>query len=284
MSRPRRVRQIWLYDGVEAEWFSVEAVRDYLARWLGWVPIGVRCDLLKFGLRSGQQSQRISAEQLAERLCRMRVTHPGRRVSERRTLRPEIDYELRVLSGESRTVFAIPYDGIELQGLASSLMPPEVRRLDVVNIWFTSRLVCTWDEQNCRYHARVSVYGQPSIISTSGMVVGPARPRHYYLARSMGRGTEPAEDGRFLEYEDPRITDIAKGYAMQAVFFAVAGEPFCTDERCRLFNAHWQEQMLRAQFEGPDFCKRHEQMLAEWAQMFCGMPSGQSRAEGDASP
>ncbi len=62
------------------------------------------------------------------------------------------------------------------------------------------------------------------------MVEAPARDRKYYLARRMGIGvgaddSSGADD--HLKYEDSRIQEIAKGYAMQAVFYALTGEPFC---------------------------------------------------------
>ena len=45
------------------------------------------------------------------------------------------------------------------------------------------------------------------------------------------------------------------------LLFALTGEPFCEDPACRLFNAHWQAEMLRAQLEGPDYCERHQELL-----------------------
>jgi len=37
---------VCLYDGIVQDWFDLEAVRDYLARWLPWVGIEKRNDLL----------------------------------------------------------------------------------------------------------------------------------------------------------------------------------------------------------------------------------------------
>jgi hypothetical protein len=41
-------------------------------------------------------------------------------------------------------------------------------------------------------------------------------------------------------------------------------EAFCDDPRCRLFNAHWQRELLGAQLGGQDFCGRHRATLAAW--------------------
>ena len=67
---------------------------------------------------------------------------------------------------------------------------------------------------------------------------------------------------RYVTHSDPRIPEILKGYALQAVAYWILGESFCDDPDCRLFNAHWQEEMLRAQLGGPyELCPRHAGML-----------------------
>ncbi|HEY5531382.1 MAG TPA: DUF6775 family putative metallopeptidase [Candidatus Anoxymicrobiaceae bacterium] len=54
-----------------------------------------------------------------------------------------------------------------------------------------------------------------------------------------------------------------EGYLARALFFYATGEPFCDNKDCRLFNAHRQEEMLRAQLHaGYDFCEYHERLAA----------------------
>jgi hypothetical protein len=49
---------------------------------------------------------------------------------------------------------------------------------------------------------------------------------------------------------------------MQAVVYLVSGEAFCDDPECRLFNAHWQAELIRAQLTGErEYCARHENLL-----------------------
>lgn len=49
---------------------------------------------------------------------------------------------------------------------------------------------------------------------------------------------------------------------MQAVVYYLTGDPFCEDRGCRLYNAHWREEMIYAQLEsGYEFCARHEEVL-----------------------
>lgn len=257
-------RVLRLYDGVAQPWFRVGAIREHLTQWLPWLPVELGAGLLAAPIAANADE---AAASLAERLCAMRVLNPTREVAPRRPLKPEVDVERRLLCGESRPTPGVVYDGNELQRLAYGLLPRGERSTDAVHVWFTERLLATWDEDDRRYHTRAIVCGLPAIITTSGMVHAPARERQFYLARRLGLSEEraaanAAED--FLDHEDPRTAEVAKGYAMQAALYSLAGEPFCDDPHCRLFNAHWQREMLTAQLEGDDYCPRHRGMLESW--------------------
>jgi hypothetical protein len=67
--------------------------------------------------------------------------------------------------------------------------------------------------------------------------------------------------GEFVDYDDERMTEVMKGYAMQAFFFHLGNEPFCEDTHCRLFNAHWQSEAIEAQLGGDNYCAEHEKIL-----------------------
>jgi hypothetical protein len=156
--------------------------------------------------------------------------------------------------------------GLGLQGLAASILSPGILRQGSIHILFTAALPCMWDPQDCRYHARSILCGFPSIISTSGAVEGPARPRGYYVAKMMGLTEEEARHkylGRFLEHDDARMPEVAKGLAAQAVFYILTGEPFCEREDCRLFNARWQEQLVGSQVRSQKFCSSHSRYLKD---------------------
>lgn len=122
-------------------------------------------------------------------------------------------------------------------------------------------------------HVRASIYSFPSIISTSGIVEGPAKPREYYFYKQkyawMGAwDTEEAKlkkkfKNRFIDYRDKRINEVIKGYIAQALFFYIAGEPFCKQKSCRLFNAHWQEDSVYSQIKIGKFCPEHKKLLKQ---------------------
>jgi len=141
---------------------------------------------------------------------------------------------------------------------------------DTCDIILTSKLFATPGDGN-RLHLRTSVYNFPSIISTSGIVEGPAKPLEYYLCkqqytrlgiwdREAHRITERFK-GLFIDYGDRRLTEVIKGYIAQALFFHITGDPFCPRKTCRLFNAHWQEDLIRAQIASGAFCNRHTKFL-----------------------
>jgi len=145
--------------------------------------------------------------------------------------------------------------------------------LDLVHIFLTNRLFATWEEDQ-RYHTRTSIYGLPSIISTTGLIEAPAKPREYYVLKqqyeTLGKDLMELNDrfkDRCLGYEDSRLTQVTKGYIMQAVFYTLSGDPFCPDKGCKLYNAHWQEELIFAQLGSHDeFCRRHTELLTNWRQ------------------
>ncbi|MDI6807889.1 MAG: hypothetical protein QME66_02760 [Candidatus Eisenbacteria bacterium] len=208
--------------------------------------------------------------QTAKELALARVRDPVGPLVRREPLFGEIEVEKRALI-EGRSYRGILYDGYKLSATFRKLIPAQERRLSSAHIVLTSRLIGTRDKSDRRYHARVSVYSVPSIISTTGVVEAPAKAREYYLIKSraaaLGESAELDEileelKGEHISYGDERLTDTAKGYVLQAIFYQFSGNPFCEHRFCRLFNAHWQKEMLEAQFGGPyELCPRHAEML-----------------------
>lgn len=154
------------------------------------------------------------------------------------------------------------YDGFVLQGVFAEMIP--TKEPDHVHIILTDLLMCTFNEDDWRYHGRAVLCGSPSIISTTGIVEAPAKPREFYLAQLRGRADlirlKRQFAGRFIDYGDPRMTQAATTYALQALFFFIAdGEPFCRDNSCLLYNAHWQEELVRL-IENGALCAMHKKM------------------------
>ena len=205
------------------------------------------------------------AEVVAKEYAKIKVKDPGKKFVPGSPLPAEIDYEKRRIRDSNWKIFGILYEGIWYQKIICELIDKGELNFNCCSILFTNQLFGTWDRDNLKYHARVSLYGFPNLISTTGLVEAPAKPKGYYLKKQMGLSVELLKEeyqGRFLDHGDARMTEVLKGYAMQALFFHLSGEPFCEDPDCRLFNSHWQEEVLHAQMDGQyEFCSKHEAIL-----------------------
>jgi len=163
----------------------------------------------------------------------------------------------------------ILYDGFEFQKTITEFIPMNEDKKDTLHIIFTNKLTCTFDENDFRYHARALIGSNPAIISTTGMIEAPAKPKQYYLDLMTNFSEKRVEEIKkkykveFLEYHDSRISEITEGYLLQAIIYYETGEAFCEHKDCRLFNAHWQRDLFFSQLENKRFCKKHQEILNE---------------------
>ena len=166
------------------------------------------------------------------------------------------------------------YDGFELLRAAASMIPVrDAADPYAFHVVLTDRLPCTYDPDGMRYHGRALVAANPALVSTTGMVEAPARPRQYYIDTAASRaagGADLEEIGRryageFLARGDARLAEAAYGYALQAAMHFVTGEAFCASRDCRLYNAHWQSDLLHSQVRSGRLCGAHRAALAAHA-------------------
>jgi len=156
------------------------------------------------------------------------------------------------------------YDGFELQKILRYLNDDR----ETLHIILTNRLTCTFDENDSRYHARAVICANPAIISTTGIIEAPAKPKEYYFEvmalKSQGLDIDSAKEKykeEILEYNDERLTKILEGYMLQVIFYNITGESFCEDNECKLNNAHWQKDLLFSQLKINKLCKKHNEIL-----------------------
>lgn len=196
-----------------------------------------------------------------EEIASCKVRHPFSPWEDFEPLLGEVRYEERMRDDPDR-IGGILYDAERLADRMEPLVEGGTGRLNAV---LTDRLVGTFGGD--RYHARTVYASSPSLVSSAGLVEGPARPREFYEERTTALGDSvPSEiakeevEGDFLEHGDPRLTEVAEGMVLQAAFYRATGEAFCDDEGCCLYNAHTQEELLEAQLDG-ELCGRHERLL-----------------------
>ncbi len=264
--------QVYLYPEPWAPTLDCEVLRGYLTRLFPSFRIEVRTSFISHSvsrMRVGEAARTI--EHLAKGFARAKVHNLQRPDLNEAPIPGEIAYERRRLATASK-VFGLLYDGLEVMRLMAEIMEPDERRLGHVHVVFTNQLFGTWEDDDRPSHARASLYGFPSLISTTGLVEAPAKPREFYflkqqfaslgLADAVDVGMKKEFQGRVLEHGDERLTEVAKGYVLQAIYHQLLGDPFCPDPNCRLFNAHWQEEVLVSQMGGPyELCPQHQQIL-----------------------
>jgi hypothetical protein len=165
-----------------------------------------------------------------------------------------------------------------MQRLFEAMINEKEANIDHVHIVFEDRLICTFSE-DWRYHARAILGGSPSIISTTGIIEAPAKPKKWYIEQMLiaAYGIRSSDDDdennsnsynwkeKYLDYGEYRVNFTAVGYVLQALFFFITkGNPFCSDINCRLYNAHWQEELIYSQIQSKRLCSEHAKLLHEF--------------------
>lgn len=209
-------------------------------------------------------------ESLAERFADARVLSPYEHETGN-TMLGIVRYEQRALEQPEREG-GVLYDGLAIQAALNDVLPTAERSLDHCHVVLLDRAVGTWGEHDGRWHKRVSVLGQPAIVSVPGLYEAPAKPEAYYQEKQkhalLSGGAPPREvlenqvEGSFLVEDDPRTTEALRGPVLQAVHYLATGEAFCEQEGCALYNAHYQDALVAAQLEEPLFCDRHADLYA----------------------
>jgi len=272
----RPPKAITLYDEGTAGTLDSVEVTAWLRSWLPRVEVARCGEFVGHWVGTMPDEERApTLDRLARAFAAARVRDPSQMLEPREPLAGEVRFERARLAADNCGPFGVAYDGWAFARVLGDLLPPDERSLTRPHIVFTNRLLATWDDDDLRYHLRVNVCTHPALISTSGLVEAPAKPRAFYeVQQSLGTaGSDPLAyerikeefRGRFIDHDDERLTEAIKGPVMQAVVYLATGEAFCGDPACRLFNAHWQEEMIAAQLgEGPEFCERHAVLFREW--------------------
>ncbi|MBI2853353.1 MAG: hypothetical protein HYX87_00345 [Chloroflexi bacterium] len=234
---------------------SVEARDSFVTHYLASLPDNIRDDALT---------------DLSRRIAATKVRHLNSPRLAGSALPGEIQYEERRLEGATNRSFGIMYGGFAMMQTFQSLIPRTERSLHCLHIVFSNQIYGTWEDGDRRNHARAIICGHPSIISTTGIVEAPAKPREYYLLKqeyqSLGMYDAEARlaqqfQGQFIDHEDRRLTEASKGYVLQALFHHLTGDAFCDSSDCRLYNAHWQKELVHAQLESGRLCQAHAEQL-----------------------
>ena len=211
------------------------------------------------------------SEDLPERFAEARVTDPHDPATGN-TMLGIVRYEERAL-GDPEREGGVLYDGNQVQSALNATLPAEEAGLDHAHVALLDRAIGTWGDHDGRWHKRVAVLGQPSIVSVPGLYEAPAKPEAYYKEKQrhalLSGDSPPREvlenqvEGDYLIEDDPRTTEALRGYVLAAVHLLETGEAFCETDGCRLFDAHYQEDLVEAQLQLPEFCDYHAALYGE---------------------
>ncbi len=252
-----KISKIFLYDEITVPEININNLAKFLEEMLH-IPVEVRRNFF-----SHFQSDKNTAYSLAS----SRVFNPYIPFEKHTPTEEEINFEEESFGNNSRSNIIL-YDGFELQKIIQDMIPNEELSSGMFHIIFTTRLGCTFDHDDYRYHGRAVICANPSVISTTGIIEAPAKPREYYLGIhqtiSQGLNLDALKEqfqGRFLEYHDKNLGQVVRGYALQAIFYYITAEPFCDSKECLLFNAHWQEDLIHAHVQSGKLCEHHQKIL-----------------------
>ena len=254
-----KISTIYLYDEPSVPEIGISRLADFLKNTFS-MNVEVRKNIFNF-----------ATDTTAKEIATCRIYKTKKPFEKHEPTEEEIDFEKLNIVNTSTTENIVLYDGFEFQKVIASLLPKNESTSDCFHIVFTNKLTCTYDQRDFRYHGRAVICSNPSIISTTGIIEAPAKPSEYYidLLSNFTKGVnidsvKKKYKGTYLEYHDQRLSKIIEGYLLQAIFYYQTGDPFCDRRDCRLFNAHWQKDLLYSQLEVGKLCDKHQQILKNW--------------------
>ncbi len=253
-----KIKTVFLYDEPSIPQIEIHRLQKFLKNTFP-IKIEIRKNILRY-----------SNSDTPQKIASTRIFNPRKPFQKHIPSHEEIIFEKQNIEDTSKTENIIMYDGFELQKILMDLIPSNELSMDYFHVFFTNKLTCTYDYNDYRYHGRALIGSNPTIISTTGIIEAPAKPREYYLDLisnyQHGLNVNSIKEkykGEYLEYNDPRLSKVIEGYLLQSIFYYETGEEFCSDKNCRLFNAHWQKDLLQSQIEISNLCEKHQKKLRE---------------------
>ena len=263
-----KVSKIFLYDEPAVQEIQISNLKNFLKETFS---VDVEIKKCIFNNLSQKTIEKISSCRIFDPKISFKAHRPDKQ---------EIDFEKKVcrdtklmekttmVETAERIEDVVMYDAFEIQNVLHNIVTETDPELDDLHIVFTNKLICTYDTTDSRYHGRTVICSNPAIISTTGMIEAPARPKEYYFevmkCKMQGLSIQNAKKNynqNFLDYHDQRLSKIAEGYLLQAIFYYMTGDAFCDSLDCRLNNAHWQKDLLYSQLKIGKLCNKHQALL-----------------------
>lgn len=251
------LQAVYLYDDPDTAGLDIDYLAGYVAAQAPGLDVGVRTDFLTHHFGRFPQEQRAVLERELERQL------AGTRAAAHLSTDDESLPWLGVDPDEA-------YVGRSLQAVLRLLIPEDEASTDRLHCVFMSQLLADLDDPAAP-HVGVAALGSPALISTSGLVEAPRRPREYYFRRNhyaMLGALEHIDTlsdqfaDRTVDYGDPRINELLKGYLLMAIVYRATGDGPCADPLCPLHAAETQQQLLQSQLgDSSRICDYHRGIL-----------------------
>jgi len=249
-----KINRVFLYDEPTVPEIQIEKLQKFLKDTFP-IKVEIRKNFLEY-----------SSKDVFEKIASVRIFDLKKPFQKYAPSLKEIEVEKKNQDTSGQEEMFL-YDGFKIQEIISDVIPKNENGLDTLHVFFTNKITCTFDESDFRYHARALISSNPTIISTSGIVEAPAKPKQFYFELMSDFSNERVDEvkkkykGEFLEYHDPRTSQVMEGYLLQTIMYQETGEIFCDQNDCRLFNSHWQKDLLYTQIENKKFCKKHLEII-----------------------
>lgn len=256
---------IHIYDAPDAIGLDIGVVGRFLAELLPETKVETRTDFFTYQLGKFDPEQvEVLTDQIAARLEEREVHN---------LVHPDLRDETSPVTPEERDL-GVVYRAEPLQAVMRPVISQEERAESHLHIVYLTQCLGRFERDRPLLTLQIIQHGQPTVISTTGFVEVPELPREYTFRRAqmvtMGADDAIEElDERFaqnaLRHGDERITRVAVGYALQALFERIFGERGCDDPRCSLYQASTHDELYEAHLsEDSGLCERHMRMLIDW--------------------
>lgn len=256
---------IYIYDAPEAIGLNIGVVAQYLADLVPEAEVESRTDFFTYHLGKFEESQvNVLTEQIVARLDEREVSN---------LVHPDLRDGTEPVTPEERDL-GVVYLGERLQEVMRPVLSQEERTERHLHIVCISQCIGHFEAGAPLLVLQTIQHGQPTIISTTGLVEAPELPREYtfrraqLLALGVDEGVEELDEkfaGATLHHGDSRITRVAVGHALHALFRRLFGEQGCDVPTCPLHRARTHDALYEAHLSAESgLCDRHTRMLIEW--------------------
>ena len=168
----------------------------------------------------------------------------------------EISFEKRKAQGKIKS-WGIIYDGFALSGIFRKIISPQD---DTLYIVITDRQIATLGEDG-RYHLRICVLGNPTLISKHGFFSAPAKPREYHLCKLVNEDLAIMQGEGLRQEIEMSVPLLSRAYVLAGVLWWYEGVGLCTEEGCFLSDSHTTDELLSSKKGNVMLCKKHKKAI-----------------------